>query len=98
VPFWRDEKCEAHGLQTGVREKARRFQLLLDAYGIEPEIGIMQAGIERVRQMQQHMRNLAAAGSAWEMELASRGVLDAGMLEVAWMEDHAMDLIRRPRG
>ncbi|MGO6733394.1 phosphotransferase [Rhizobium ruizarguesonis] len=98
VPFWRDEKCEAHGLQTGVREKARRFQLLLDAYGITPEIGIMQAGIERVRQMQQHMRNLAAAGSAWEMELVSRGVLDEGMLEVAWMEDHAMDLIRRPRG
>jgi hypothetical protein len=83
-------------LQTGVREKARRFQLLLDAYGITPEIGIMQAGIERVRQMQQHMRNLAAAGSAWEMELASRGVLDEGMLEVAWMEDHAMDLIQRP--
>ncbi|MBY5551718.1 aminoglycoside phosphotransferase family protein [Rhizobium leguminosarum] len=98
VPFWRDEKCEAHGLQTGVREKARRFQLLLDAYGIEPEIGIMQAGIERVRQMQQHMRNLAAAGSAWETELASRGVLDEGMLEVAWMEEHAMDLIQRPGG
>lgn len=34
----------------------------------------------------------------WETELASRGVLDEGMLEVAWMEDHAMDLIQRPRG
>ncbi|MBB3352624.1 hypothetical protein FHT70_002557 [Rhizobium sp. BK049] len=79
----------------GVREKARRFQLFLDAYGIEPEIEIMQAAIERVRQMQQHMRNLAASGSAWEMELERRGVLDEGALELAWMEEHARELVQR---
>jgi hypothetical protein len=95
VPFWRDEKCEAHGLPTGVRDKVRRFQLLLDAYGIAPEIGIMQAGIERVRQMQQHMRDLAATGSAWEVELERRGVLDEGALEIAWMKEHAAELVRR---
>jgi thiamine kinase-like enzyme len=95
VPFWRDKKCEAHGLPTGVRDKVRRFQLLLDAYGIAPEIGIMQAGIERVRQMQQHMRDLAATGSAWEVELERRGVLDEGALEIAWMKEHAAELVRR---
>lgn len=98
VPFWRDDKCEAHGLPKGIREKARRFQLFLDAYGIEPEIEIMRAAIERVRQMQQHMRNLAASGSAWEMELERRGVLDEGALEVAWMEEHAGELVQRPVG
>ncbi|MBB5577667.1 MULTISPECIES: aminoglycoside phosphotransferase family protein [Rhizobium] len=95
VPFWRDGKCEAHGLPKGVREKARRFQLFLDAYGIEPDIEIMRAAIERVRQMQEHMRNLAASGSPWEMELERRGVLNEGALEIAWMEEHARELVQR---
>ncbi|APO74675.1 hypothetical protein AM571_CH01860 [Rhizobium etli 8C-3] len=48
-----------------------------------------------VRQMQEHMRDLAASGSAWEMELDRRGVLDEGTLEVAWMEEHARELVQR---
>ncbi len=52
---WRDVKCRAHGLPTGVAEKARRFRLLLDAYGFEPEIGVVHAGIERMRQFQEHI-------------------------------------------
>ncbi|WP_245294224.1 hypothetical protein [Rhizobium etli] len=55
----------------------------------------MRAAIERVRQMQQHMRNLAASGSAWKMELERRGVLDEGALEVVWMEEHARELVQR---
>ncbi len=96
VPFWRDEKCEAHGLPKGVPEKARRFQLLVEAYGIKPEIEIMKAAIERVRQMLQHMRDLATSGSAWEIELDQRGVLDEGALEVAWMEEYARELVLPP--
>ncbi len=95
VPFWRDEKCKAHGLPIGVDNKARRFQLLLEAYEIAPHIDTMLTAIGRVRKMQQHMRNLAAAGSAWEMELEHRGVLDEGALEISWMEEHAAELVRR---
>ena len=93
VPFWRDEKCRVHGLPTGVAEKARRFRLLLDAYGLEPEIGVVQAGIERVRQLQEHMWKLVTAGSKWEMDLARRGVLDEETLEIAWIEEHAAALM-----
>lgn len=96
VPFWRDEKCKAHGLRTGVGDKARRFQLLLEAYGIAPEIEIMKAAIERVRQMEQHMHSLAATGSAWETELERRGILDEVALEITWMEEHATELVRQP--
>jgi hypothetical protein len=49
VPFLRDEKGRAIELPTGIAEKARRFRLLLDAYGIEPDMGIVLAGIERMR-------------------------------------------------
>lgn len=81
VPLWRDQKCEAHGLSKGVLEKARRFQLFLDAYGIKPQIEIMSAAIERVRRMREHMRDLPiSGGSAWEIELDRRGVLAEGAL------------------
>jgi hypothetical protein len=93
VPFWREEKCRAHGLPTGVAEKARRFRLLLDAYGLEPDIGIVSAGIERVSEFLGHQRQSAADGSAWEVELARRGVLDEKALEIAWMEEHAEALV-----
>jgi aminoglycoside phosphotransferase (APT) family kinase protein len=92
VPFWRDAKCKAHGLPTGVAEKARRFRLLLGAYGIEPEVGIVQEGIERMSQLQKHMWQLVANGSEWELELARRGVLDETALEIAWIEEHAAAL------
>jgi hypothetical protein len=44
VPFWRDEKCRAAGLPTGIAEKVRRFHLLLDAYGLEPGMAIINSG------------------------------------------------------
>ena len=83
VPFARDEKCLAIGLPIGVANKARRFRLLLDTYGLQPDIGIVQAGIERVRQFLEHMWRLVADGSEWEVELARRGVLDELALEIA---------------
>lgn len=94
VPFWRDVKCRAHGLPTGVAEKARRFRLLLQAYGLEPEVSVVQAAIERVGQLQEHMWKLVADGSKWEVELARRGVLDEATLEIAWIEEHAAALVR----
>jgi hypothetical protein len=93
VPFFRDAKCRAHGLPTGIAEKARRLRLLLDAYGLEPDIGIVRAGIERVRHFLEHLRKLAADGSEWEVELARRGVLDEGALEIEWVEKHAVALV-----
>jgi thiamine kinase-like enzyme len=93
VPFFRDEKCRAVGLPPGIAEKARRFRLLLDAYGLEPDIGIVRAGIERMRQLLEHIWKLAADGSAWEAELARRGLLDEGALEIAWVEQHAEALV-----
>jgi aminoglycoside phosphotransferase (APT) family kinase protein len=94
VPFARDEKCRALGLPTGIAVKARRFRLLLNAYGLERDIGIVRAGIERMRQLLGHMRTLAADGSAWEMELARRGVLDELACEMAWAEEHALALVQ----
>lgn len=93
VPFWRDEKCRAHGLPTGTAEKARRFRLLVDAYGLEPDVGIVRAGIERMRQMLDHQQKLVVDGSEWEVELARRGVLDEAALEIAWVEEHAVAIV-----
>lgn len=93
VPFWRDAKCRAHGLPTGVAEKARRFRLLLDAYGVEPDVGIVQTGIERMRNLHEHLHKLVADGSEWEVGLARRGVLDEAALEMAWVEEHAAALV-----
>ena len=39
------------------------------------------------------MGTLAADGSAWEVELARRGVLDEVALEIAWMEEHAVAIV-----
>lgn len=93
VPFFRDEKCRAIGLPTGTADKARRLRLLLDAYGVAPDIGIVQAGLERVRFFLAQQRDFAVRGSAWEVELERRGVLDEGELEVAWVEEHASALV-----
>jgi hypothetical protein len=94
VPFCRDEKSRAIGLPTGSAEKARRFRLLLNAYGLEPDISIVLAGMERVREALEHSRKLASTGSDWEAELARRGVIDELELEVAWVEAHAALLVR----
>jgi len=93
VPFWRDEKCRAHGLPTGVADKARRFRLLLDAYGLEPNIGIVRSGIERMREFLGHIQQAAAEGSEHEVEAERRGALDELALEIAWVEEHAVALV-----
>jgi hypothetical protein len=93
VPFFRDEKCRAVGLPTGIAEKARRFRLLLDAYGLEPDIGIVDAGIERMRNFLALQQKFLADGSEHEVELARRGVLDEAALEIAWVEEHAVALV-----
>ena len=93
VPFSRDEKCRAIGLPTGIAEKRRRVRLLLDAYGIEPDISIIQAGIERMRSFLDHISGLAADGSEWELDAARRGVLDELALEIAWIKEHAAALV-----
>lgn len=93
VPFWHDELCRASGLPTGVAEKARRFRLLLDAYGLDPDIGIVRAGIERMQQFLGHLRTLVTEGSEWEVEMARRGVLDEMALNIEWVEEHATALV-----
>lgn len=67
--------------------------MLLDAYGVVPDVGIVRTGIERMRNFQEHMWKLVADGSAWEVELARRGVLDEGAREIAWVEEHAGALV-----
>jgi aminoglycoside phosphotransferase (APT) family kinase protein len=93
VPFWHDKLCQTAGLPTGVAEKARRFRLLLDAYGLEPDLGIVRAGIERMQGFLEHLRRLASEGSAWEVAMAHRGVLDELALTIVWVEQHAAALV-----
>ena len=93
VPFFRDEKCRAIGIEAGVPDKARRFRLLLDAYGVERDLGIVRSGIERARGFLEQQVEFAARGSAWEIELADRGVLDEAEREIAWVEEHAVALV-----
>jgi hypothetical protein len=37
---------------------------------------------------------LAADGSEWEVELARRGVLDELALEIAWVKERAVALVK----
>jgi hypothetical protein len=94
VPFWHDELCRAAGLPTGVVKKARRFRLLLDAYGLEPDIGIVRSGIERMQGFLEHLQRLATEGSEWEVEMARRGVLDELALNIKWVDEHAAALVK----
>ena len=87
------EKCRAIGLPTGIAEKARRFRLLLGAYGFEPDIGIVLALIERTRNFLDHLSRLVAGGSEWEVELARRGVLDEMALEIAWVKEQGFGVV-----
>jgi hypothetical protein len=93
VPLWHEERCQAAGLPTSIAEKARRLGLLLGGYGVEPDVGIVRMGIERMRQFLDHLWKLAAEGSEWEVQLARRGLLDALALEIAWVEAHAVALV-----
>ena len=94
VPFWPDDKCRAVGLPTGTAEKARRLRLFVDAYGIELDVGVVHAGIERTEQFLGQQRQLAADGSEWEIDLAGRGVLDETAREISWVKAHAHALVR----
>jgi hypothetical protein len=88
VPFFRDEKCRAAGLPFGTAEKARRFRLLLDAYGLEPDIGIVGMGIERMREFLGQMQDLVAQGSERELEVARRATSTNWPLR-SRVEEHA---------
>lgn len=93
VPFWPDERCRAAGLPTGTAEKARRLRLLLDAYGVAADVAFMQQAIDRMTQFRDHLMELVDAGSEWEVRLAQRGVLAELEAEIAWVTDHAADLV-----
>jgi len=93
VPFWSEERCRAAGLPTGTPEKARRLRLLLDAYGFEPDMAFMQTAVDRMRQFLDHLSELAATGSEWEVLLACRGVLGELADEIGWVEQHAAALV-----
>jgi hypothetical protein len=80
--------------RTTVAEAARRYRLLLHAYGVEPHLDILQTGIERMRQYLAHLWQLVADGSEWEVRGAERGELDAFGRDLEWVEAHATDLVR----
>jgi len=69
--------------------KARSFTLLLDAYGLEPDIGIVRAGIERMLGFLEHIRRLTTDGSEWGVQITRRGVLDELAHTIKWVEEHA---------
>jgi len=95
VPFFRDEKCAAHGIPTGVADKARRLRLLLDAYGVEPDMRIIEAGLERAREFLTAQLEFRDRGVEWELELERRGYFDEARLEIAWVEENAAALLER---
>ena len=93
VPFWPDPRCRSAGLPTGTAEKARRLGLLLGAYGVVPDAAFMREAVTRMRQFRDHLAQLAAGGSEWEVRLARRGVLDALADEIDWTGRHAAELV-----
>lgn len=93
VPLWSADRSRAAGLPTDVAEKARRYRLLLGAYGVEPDIDLLRTGIERMRQYLDHLRGLVAAGSEWEVRMARRGLLDDMALDIAWVQEHTDALV-----
>jgi hypothetical protein len=78
---------------VAVAASAVGYALLTTTTSYALLIGIVRAGIERMRQLLEHIWKLAADGSAWEAELARRGLLDEGALEIAWVEQHAEALV-----
>ena len=92
VPLWSEGRSRAAGLPTEVAEKARRYRLLLAAYGVEPHIDVLRTGIERLRQYLDHLRGLVATGSEWEVRMARRGLLDDMARDIAWTQEHAAAL------
>ncbi len=76
------------------RRKERRVRLLLDAYGIEPDMQPHPDRVERMRSFLDHISGLAADGSEWELDAARRGVLDELALEMASVKEHAAALMK----
>lgn len=93
VPFWSEERSRAAGLPTGIADKARRYRLLLAGYGVEPDVGDLRTGIERMRQYLEHLRGLVAAGSEWEVRMARLGHHDELAREIEWVAEHAVALV-----
>ncbi|WP_152366051.1 phosphotransferase [Microlunatus speluncae] len=93
VPFWTDERCRSAGLPKSLADRARRLRLLLEGYGVEPDLALLRTAIERTRGFQDHLWQLVAEGSEWEVCLARRGVLDEIAREIAWVEEHAVALL-----
>ena len=93
VPFWSDERCRAAGLPAGAAEKASRLRMFLDAYGAAANLAFMRTAVERMRQFLDHLTELAAAGSEWEVRLTDRGVLSELEAEIVWVEQHAAELV-----
>ncbi|HEY9291462.1 MAG TPA: phosphotransferase [Microlunatus sp.] len=94
VPLWPEERCRRTGLPTKIAEQARRYRLLLNAYGIEPTVDIVLTGAERMQGFLDHLWQLVAAGSEWEMAMARRGDLDAIAREIAWVQKNAVALVK----
>jgi hypothetical protein len=97
VPFWRDEKCRAAGLPTGIAEKVRRFTCYwtLTVWNREwPS----SAPVERMNGFLGHIRQLAAEGSEHEVQVTRRGAVDELALEIAWVEQHAAALVAPSAG
>jgi len=67
--------------------------LLLDAYGIEPDMAFVRTAIARMRQFLDHLSKLAAARSEWEVRLARRGVPGELEGEIGWVERHVGELV-----
>jgi hypothetical protein len=65
----------------------------MDAYGLEPDLAIVRAGVERMQQFLEQLRQMVAEGSEKEVDAARRGVLDELALEIAWAEEHAPAIV-----
>lgn len=94
IPLWADDKCRVAGLPAGITEKARRLRLLLDTYGSDFGGPVVRAGIDRMQNFLEHLRELAEAGSAWEVEMTRNGVLDELVSDIEWMEENADALVK----
>jgi len=90
--YWVPFSSRTAGPATSIAEKARRYCLLLDGYGIDADVEILRTGIERMRQYLDHLRRLVADGSEWEVRMARRGQLDDMARDIAWVEEHAVEL------
>ena len=93
VPFFVTRSVEQSNSRPASPRRRAGFVCCSTWYGLEPDIGIVHAGIERMRKFLALQQKLLADGSEHEVELARRGVLDEAALEIAWVEEHAVALV-----